>query len=382
MIPTNSNNPNNCDPISSNCVIWQGPDLSCVNVCEGDSISDVLALLCDQLVILQGHQHDSGNFDITQINQTQLVGTPATTLQGLIQLIIDNIILNQGGTSSGHSSGETFGCAQVLTCTITPPSCFQQIEGVTSVQSNGTAALGNWFNDVSNVLCTLTTTTGTNSGTNQAILARVAALESAPKGEPNPRIYSSGVVTKNVLTPIATVTQAIDKQFIELRGGTGTAAQLSSAVANQPTQISIATASTGYTKTFKTNPTTAADAIYNLWTTIDDLRTSVKEIKKDCCNNARLVRMGSTSKLYTTHTVCATAVTNANGSVNCSDIWNSTGTEFDATVPAYTSPYDPGPSTELVNGQYYSLCGGAGVTNTVKQYSTSAPHWTGGGACG
>ena len=40
MIPTNSNNPNNCDPISSNCVVWQGPDLPCVEICTGDTISD------------------------------------------------------------------------------------------------------------------------------------------------------------------------------------------------------------------------------------------------------------------------------------------------------------------------------------------------------
>ena len=53
MIPTNSNSPNNCDPISSNCVIWQGPDLTCVDVCQGDTISNVVAALCTQLILLE-----------------------------------------------------------------------------------------------------------------------------------------------------------------------------------------------------------------------------------------------------------------------------------------------------------------------------------------
>ena len=48
MIPTNSSNTTNgCDSISSNCVIWQGPDISCINLCNGDTISDVTAKLAE-----------------------------------------------------------------------------------------------------------------------------------------------------------------------------------------------------------------------------------------------------------------------------------------------------------------------------------------------
>ena len=52
MIPTNSNNLTNCDPISSNCVIWQGPDLPCVEICTGDTISDVCCIMFE-LQLLQ-----------------------------------------------------------------------------------------------------------------------------------------------------------------------------------------------------------------------------------------------------------------------------------------------------------------------------------------
>ena len=49
MIPTSTGETNPCDPISSNCVIWQGPDLPCIDLCNGDTISDVIALLAQEL---------------------------------------------------------------------------------------------------------------------------------------------------------------------------------------------------------------------------------------------------------------------------------------------------------------------------------------------
>ena len=94
MIPTNSNSTSTCDPISSNCVIWQGEDLTCVNVCQGDTISDVVSALCTQLTILQATDSSGVTFDITDINQSTLSGTPATNLTELIQLMIDNIVIN------------------------------------------------------------------------------------------------------------------------------------------------------------------------------------------------------------------------------------------------------------------------------------------------
>ena len=52
MIPSTNGNsaPKGCNPISSNCVIWQGPDLPCIDLCTGDSISSVVAKLCQQLI--------------------------------------------------------------------------------------------------------------------------------------------------------------------------------------------------------------------------------------------------------------------------------------------------------------------------------------------
>ena len=43
MKPLKSNlDKKGCIPFSSNCVIWEGPDLCCIPACDDDTISDVL----------------------------------------------------------------------------------------------------------------------------------------------------------------------------------------------------------------------------------------------------------------------------------------------------------------------------------------------------
>jgi hypothetical protein len=54
MLPVKSNTADKgCSPVSSNCVIWQGPDLSCIDLCNGDAISDVVYKLATKLCTLQ-----------------------------------------------------------------------------------------------------------------------------------------------------------------------------------------------------------------------------------------------------------------------------------------------------------------------------------------
>ena len=52
MIPSTNGNsaPKGCNPVSSNCVVWQGPNLPCIDLCTGDNISAILAKICEQLV--------------------------------------------------------------------------------------------------------------------------------------------------------------------------------------------------------------------------------------------------------------------------------------------------------------------------------------------
>ena len=85
MIPNKSNTNNGCtDNTSSNCVVWQGPDLTCIDVCHGDSISDIVAKIAEKLCECCGLDPTSPTpatmpgrtgIDISTINQLCLEST-------------------------------------------------------------------------------------------------------------------------------------------------------------------------------------------------------------------------------------------------------------------------------------------------------------------
>jgi len=52
-LPTNSNyTKEGCSPTSSNCVVWQGPNIECIDLCKGDSITEVTFKLAEELCSL------------------------------------------------------------------------------------------------------------------------------------------------------------------------------------------------------------------------------------------------------------------------------------------------------------------------------------------
>lgn len=92
MIPIRSNlNKDNCTPISSNCVIWQGPDLPCINLCSGDSVSDVIYNLAVELCALKD-QLNLKDIDIKcLLDSCALCPDPEMVLSVVLQMIIDKV---------------------------------------------------------------------------------------------------------------------------------------------------------------------------------------------------------------------------------------------------------------------------------------------------
>jgi hypothetical protein len=86
MKPLNYDN-SPCSPISSNCVIWQGPDIPCIKLCAGDTISDVTAKLATELCAVLETLNVS-NYDLSCFN---LVACDPNDFQALIQFLIEQI---------------------------------------------------------------------------------------------------------------------------------------------------------------------------------------------------------------------------------------------------------------------------------------------------
>jgi len=123
MKPLNLDN-RPCSPISSNCVIWQGPDIPCISICQGDSVSDVVAALATELCTLLD-QTNVSNYDLTCLGVTTC---GPKDFQALIQLLIDKICELQGIPTT-----ETRTTSSCPDCLVTVAPCFVQ-NGVTTMQ--------------------------------------------------------------------------------------------------------------------------------------------------------------------------------------------------------------------------------------------------------
>lgn len=373
MLPINKNN-SPCDPVSSNCVIWQGPDLPCVDICTGDSISAVIAGLCDQLVVLQECcASGGGSIDITNINQTTLEGGPATTIDQLIQLIIDNI--NNGGGSGGG----IWSCMDTLSCTMEIPECYKQ----STFSINNPDNILNILTALMHHHCNEHTMTAAMEANIRNIGGKVQELQRKPQGDPNPTLRSACVDLDNKNNqPIANLVNKIEVDYCVTKGNVGTEAAIHQALAKQPTNpVPLDTdvwQNRAFMPTIPNNPTSIAESLDAAWRLINDLRGAVAKLQTQTGNNGILLRMVGINTFYAMGTTCASALANGvTGGNYCVDLWNETGIQFDSAVRAYTQPVAES-TYELTYGAYYALCPG----NTwVCQYlggvggATSAPFW-------
>lgn len=72
-----------CTPISSDCVVWNGPDLPCVTEpCNGESATNVLQLMADKLCELSDELSSVMEVDLSCLLTN---AEPPTNLQELQQ---------------------------------------------------------------------------------------------------------------------------------------------------------------------------------------------------------------------------------------------------------------------------------------------------------
>jgi len=131
MKPINLDN-SPCSPISSNCVIWQGPDIPCIKLCRGDTISDVihkLAIeLCNIMDLLDVNGYDLSCFD--------LASCKPQNIQELIQFLIERICALEAVDAAAAATPTTTGSAARSSSAdtlVTVAPCF--VVGTTTVMT-------------------------------------------------------------------------------------------------------------------------------------------------------------------------------------------------------------------------------------------------------
>lgn len=276
MKPLNADNPG-CDPISSNCVIWQGPDIECLSLCKGDSVSNVVyklaTELCNILKILNIETYDVSCLSINDCGPKDF--------QALIQLLIQKVCDANGITPPAAG---TSGCPD---CVVDIAPCFYFTDRLGDEQT--TMQLLDYVTAIGNYICTIAGQIGTINGSITSINARVQKLEEAPAPTLQLPVLTPVCVLPST-PPVAldVLVAALESQFCALQAATGLPNDIYQSLLaqcaglNQSQQLQgsgLMSAIPGW----NSNVTNLSQGITNMWLTLCDIRAAVKSIQDSCC---------------------------------------------------------------------------------------------------
>jgi|TARA_R110001592_G_scaffold26926_3_gene100319 hypothetical protein len=365
MKPLNLDN-KPCSPISSNCVIWQGPDIDCIKICNGDSVSDVVAALATELCTVLD-QINVSSYDLTCLGFTS--ACPPKDFEALIQFLINKICdLESVPTDTPKDAS---GCPD---CIISVASCF--IEGTTTNMQ-----LVDYVQAIANKVCALVDKIADLQTQIDGIDIRVTALENVVP--PSLLIPSIPTGCLDSVIPGAPATETIDivldylvndatigycATIETLWGSSGSAADLaavlnpvcitaSSASIVDGNDAGVGTMSSAYPGPtgWVTTPLTLAQSIQNLWIAICDLRniTTVAFTNTDTISftqNTGLPDYNFSANLNQPHALIREVGVNVLG---------GGGSNINSASGLWLS--EPGYVVGNNNGDARWICGGAGV---------------------
>lgn len=378
MKPLNLDN-SPCSPISSNCVIWQGPHIPCIKLCTGDTVSDVVFKLATELCeILE--QLNVSNYDLACLN---LAGCDPKDFQTLIQILINKIcdLQNKPVPVPDNKSG---GCP--IDCIVEVAECF----------GGGTDNLINYVDRIGKKICELIEDISTLQDQVANLDIRVTVLENAPTPTFTIPSFTLQCAIGTVIPVLpAGSSQQIDtvlRRFINeewcpYKVVLDTTTALSAAILSQcvdgtdtslqfqyslpATQMQIAYPS------YVATPTTLADAINNLWIALCDARKEGKKLTAVAAGTGVTVTSATAvvgNDQVTTYTVSAGA-THPALVVNETDCGGgiSNTTDVYAYIDITSGPYNS--ACTSANQNRLTLC--TALKSWHDTYTAANPSYTG-----
>lgn len=367
MIPYKSNlEKENCLPQSSNCVTWQGPDLPCINLCKGDSVSEVVYKLATELCTVK-NATDMSDVDFNcLLNDCASTQNPEVTVAGVIQLIIDNVCCSvsslTGKTDELTSRTSNLYNEPILVL----PACLQYIDPATGLPVT-TLPLSEYAISTATAFCDLRNTVANQSSQILDLQVRVNALENDPGYVP-PLVTPNctyGTVVKGVPSEMNVLLDNLDERVCDLITALGTTTDVSVAaasqcnlLASQPalSQVGNMSALPGWNNVISN----MAQSMQNLWLTVCDMRSVIYDLKACCatadCSKFFLAYTANTNNDRTTVTLIFNSGTVIpSGFANCPllstvSITDGIGNTYTDTLDLVTVATDPAGITYTVSG--------------------------------
>lgn len=277
MNPTNFTS--GCDPLSSTCVIWQGPDLPCISLCNGDNINTVIYKLATELCNLIA----TFNIENYELDCLGLEACAPKDFQALIQLLI-NKVCEQNGITPDPTPG-TGGCP--TDCVVPVCSSFQYTNPLGDLVTS--MPLTDYVIAIGNRVCSLIGQIQTINNTLQDHETRIEVLENTPAPAPVLPEVTPVCVLPSQPTDMDEVLSALEQQFCTLQNHTGNpqaillAMQAMCPGLNNAPVLNGSGIMSGLPGWFP-SPANLAQSFSNLWKTVCDMRNAVAFIQANCCD--------------------------------------------------------------------------------------------------
>jgi hypothetical protein len=278
-----------CSNTSSNCVVWQGPNIDCIDLCKGDSITEVVYKLAVELCVIM----DTFNLDNYDLKCFAGGACKPTDFKEFIQLVINKICYVQSCSGCLNScdpcdttspsinvTTSTVGGTKDVIVPIAPAFYYTNPQGDTVTTMTVPEYAVTIGNKVSNMVTQILTIDATLVNHN----LRLIVLETAPAPVLVLPDITPVCVSPAVPTPINFVLANLEQQFCELRIATGTPNNIFTGIGTQPAglasapalanPLTIMSALPGFVTTVQNE----ANSISNLWVTISDMRLAIQNI--------------------------------------------------------------------------------------------------------
>mgnify|MGYP005990988361 CR=1 FL=1 len=285
MLPTNSGHAKDqgCSPVSSNCVVWQGPSLECIDLCKGDTVSDVVAKMALELcTIIEQFELEAYDFSCLAVP----VSEQPSNMAGLIQILIERICELEGVTP-GSTDPSSDDCP--TGCIVTLASCFEFTDPSTGDPVT-TLPLIDYVTAIGNQVCeNITSITSLQDQINtldedingtSGVAGKVEVLET-DKADISSLQYEVNVKTDPAagVKYITSALRSVENSLIGTQDALGSATDIYTNVikegniGNEAKMLGIGNMKsiTGWTDEVQK----AAESLGNLWLAVDDLRQAV-----------------------------------------------------------------------------------------------------------
>ena len=324
-------NRENCPKISSACVIWQGPNIPCINLCAGDAIDEVVFKLATYLCELSNNIFDVEAVDFDCLLEG--VTVVPSNLQETIQLLINNLC-NASTNSLSLKTATIVGETPTGELILELPSCltYTNTEGDLVQVLPESEYVTHLATKLCEVIFDINDLKSKISSMETAIVTMQARLNVLSNFDGD--IYIVSQCASNFETDKQVLIQDafsyLERNYCNLSTAVGTPTSIYNTINNQIPNLSNLPQLMNNGLLMKklpnwiNNTSTLAETVSNVWLTVSDMRSKIIEIVNNTIDNPCILLPPENLEIGTI------------GDVSSQITWNKTSVENVISPTGYT----------------------------------------------